>query len=259
MKPKKTYFFNRKQWWTDLSTNFLGALLGIVLTFGTTGYLEYRDKKAMGRTIALMTVSDIEHSIRQLERDCRFYRQRDTVFRSVLGRYPDKLDQVPDDTLSLYLNSFFTDKIYVVNPAAEGIFTHSSDIWRTLDDYALQQRIGQCFALRNMLNDFSVRLQQRQQRAGEAFFTEKFFGDRKDFRGAIRELTALPAVRHYFALYPLDVEILVRQVQRLRSMNDRNKQDMAVTEEELEKNLELFDYSVDVKSNELDDTGGAGK
>lgn len=77
------------------------------------------------------------------------------------------------------------------NPAAEGVFAHSSDIWRTLDDYALQQRIGHCFALRNRLNDFSVLLQQ-QKEAGAAFFNEKFFGDRKDFLAAIRELTGLP-------------------------------------------------------------------
>ena len=35
MKPKKTRFFFTKQWWADLSTNFFGALLGIVVTFGT--------------------------------------------------------------------------------------------------------------------------------------------------------------------------------------------------------------------------------
>ena len=261
MKPKKTRFFFTKQWWADLSTNFFGALLGIVVTFGTTGYLEYCDKKAMGRTAALMTIGDIEYSIRKLEADCETFLRYDTVFRAVLDRYPDRLDEVPADTLGLYLNSFFADKFYIVNPAAEGVFAHSSDIWRTLDNYALQQRIGHCFALRNMLNDSSVQLQRRQKEAAEAFFTEKFFGDRKDFLAAVRELTSLPSVRQYFALYPLDVEILMQGVRQLRAMNDRNIQDMDITREELEDCVVSLDYSADVMSRDYDAAvrGGASE
>ena len=261
MKPKKTRFFFTKQWWADLSTNFFGALLGIVVTFGTTGYLEYCDKKAMGRTAALMTIGDIEYSIRKLEADCETFLRYDTVFRAVLDRYPDRLDEVPADTLGLYLNSFFADKFYIVNPAAEGVFAHSSDIWRTLDNYALQQRIGHCFALRNMLNDSSVQLQRRQKEAAEAFFTEKFFGDRKDFLAAVRELTSLPSVRQYFALYPLDVEILMQGVRQLRAMNDRNIQDMDITREELEDCVVSLDYSADVMSRDCNAAvrGGASE
>lgn len=261
MKPKKTRFFFTKQWWADLSTNFFGALLGIVVTFGTTGYLEYCDKKAMGRTAALMTIGDIEYSIRKLEADCETFLRYDTVFRAVLDRYPDRLDEVPADTLGLYLNSFFADKFYIVNPAAEGVFAHSSDIWRTLDNYALQQRIGHCFALRNMLNDSSVQLQRRQKEAAEAFFTERFFGDRKDFLAAVRELTSLPSVRQYFALYPLDVEILMQGVRQLRAMNDRNIQDMDITREELEDCVVSLDYSADVMSRDCNAAvrGGASK
>lgn len=261
MKPKKTRFFFTKQWWADLSTNFFGALLGIVVTFGTTGYLEYCDKKAMGRTAALMTIGDIEYSIRKLEADCETFLRYDTVFRAVLDRYPDRLDEVPADTLGLYLNSFFADKFYIVNPAAEGVFAHSSDIWRTLDNYALQQRIGHCFALRNMLNDSSVQLQRRQKEAAEVFFTEKFFGDRKDFLAAVRELTSLPSVRQYFALYPLDVEILMQGVRQLRAMNDRNIQDMDITREELEDCVVSLDYSADVMSRDCNAAvrGGASE
>lgn len=136
MKPKKTRFFFTKQWWADLSTNFFGALLGIVVTFGTTGYLEYCDKKAMGRTAALMTIGDIEYSIRKLEADCETFLRYDTVFRAVLDRYPDRLDEVPADTLGLYLNSFFADKFYIVNPAAEMGYSPTAAIsggrWTTM-------------------------------------------------------------------------------------------------------------------------------
>lgn len=237
--PKKNSFLRKKQWWEGLFANFLGALLGIVVTFGTSGYLEFRDKKAMGRTAALMTISDIEHSIRKLETDCRSFQKYDTIFRAVLSRYPDKLEQVPDDTLFLYVNSFLDDKFFIVDPSAEGIFTHSSEIWRTLDNHTLQQRIGHCFAFRNTLNDFAIDLQKRQRLAAEEFFKEKFFSDRRNTYAAVRELTARPAVRHYLAVYPGDVDFLIGKVRILKRMNERNRQDMHITDAELAKYLEF--------------------
>lgn len=253
--------FCNKQWWTDLSTNFFGALLGIVVTFGTTGYLEHMDKKEMGRKIALMTIGDIEYSIRELEADCEIFQQYDTIFRAVSNRCPDRLDEVHPDTMILYLNSFFSETFYVVNPAAEGVFSHSSDIWRTLDNYALQQRIGYCFALRNRLNDFSVRLKQRQIEIGTKFFSEKRFSLQEDLFTVIRELTGLPAMQYYFTTYPFEVEIFVQEVRNLRALNYRNMQDMGLTPEELEDNLELFNFSDNVESWESDrcDDDGAAK
>lgn len=97
--------------------------------------------------------------------------------------------------------------------------------------------------------------------AAEAFFTEKFFGDRKDFLAAVRELTSLPSVRQYFALYPLDVEILMQGVRQLRAMNDRNIQDMDITRKELEDCVVSLDYSADVMSRDCDAAvrGGASE
>ena len=252
-------FFCNKQWWTDLSTNFFGALLGIVVTFGTTGYLEHMDKKEMGRKIALMTIGDIEYSIRELEADCEIFQLYDTIFKAVSDRCPDRLNEVHPDTLALYLYSFYAETFYVVNPAAEGVFSHSSDIWRTLDNYALQQRIGYCFALRNRLNDYSVRLKQRQTEIGTKFFSEKRFSLQEDLFTVIRDLTGLPAMQYYFKTYPFDVEIFVQEVRNLRTLNYRNMQDMGLTPEELEENLELLNFSDDAELQESARRGNDGE
>lgn len=232
-------FFRKKEWWESLAANFFGALLGIIVTFGTANYLENREKQAMGRTSALMTISDIELSIHELERDCKQFEADRAIYSTVLSHYPDELDQVPLDTLSLYVNSFFTTKYFVVNPSAEGIFAHSSDIWRVLDNHTLQQRIGHCFALRNMLNSLAIQIRNQIQEAGRGFFMEKYFSDREDFRAAVKELTARPGVRHYLTIYPIDVDWVIEKLHELKQMNERNKRDMNITDEELAKYLEF--------------------
>lgn len=241
MKLKKEYFFCRKEWWTDLSTNFFGALLGIVVTFGTTGYLEYRDKLAMGRKTALMTISNIEFSIQTLDEVYQELQVQDTVFRTIKGHYPDKLEQVSEDTLYMYINSFLRKQAFVIDPSAEGIFTHSSDIWRTLDNHTLQQRIGHCFATRNALNDYIVYLYEKQQSVAAKFFQEKYLFDRVSLVVAARELTDVPAVRDYLTLYPGSLVILGSHLRELKRMNERNKQDMQITDEEFAEYLRFND------------------
>lgn len=252
MKPKKNRFFFTRQWWADLSTNFFGALLGIVVTFGTTGYLDYRDKRSMGRKTALMTISNIEFSIRTLDEVCQELRAQDTVFMRIREHYPDRLEQIAEDTLYMYINGFIRRQGFIIDPSAEGIFTHSSDIWRTLDNHTLQQRIGHCFATRNILYDYIVYMFQKQQDAAARFFDEKFLFDRESLAAAARELTDFPAVRDYMALYRGHLDILDSNLRELKRMNERNKQDMRITDEEFAEYLRFFDEDYD------DDPDAAG-
>lgn len=112
MKLKMKNFLRQRQWWAGFWANFFGALLGIAVTFGTSGYLEYREKKAMGRTAALMTISNIEFSIQTFDVVSEVFRSRAAVFKTILEHYPDELYRVSEDTLYMY-TTVFTSSIVI--------------------------------------------------------------------------------------------------------------------------------------------------
>lgn len=254
MKPKMKNFFRQRQWWAGFWANFFGALLGIVVTFGTSSYLDYREKKAMGRTAALMTISNIEFSIQTFDVVSEVFRSRATVFKTILKHYPDELYQVSEDTLYMYINSF--NKIhsdFIVDSSAEGIFTHSSDIWRTLDNPTLQQRIGSCFSYRNFLYRFIATLYQKQQDVALKFLDEKYFCDHENLAVIAKELTAIPAVRNFMMYFPSRIDFLDNHLQALKLINKRNMQDMHISDEELSKYLALYEEEYE------DDSEAAGE
>ncbi len=246
------HFFNR-EWWANLSTNFLGALLGIIVTFGTTGYLEYKEKKGLERKAVLMTVSNIEFSIDALKDAYNSLQQYDTVFTTVRKHYPDKLAQVPEDTLFMYINRFTQVIGFIIDPSAEGIFTHSSDIWRTLDNPTLQQRIGHCFAFRNRLYDLLVDIARQQKESAGDFFSDKFLFDYRNTAEIVQKLTDRPSVRNFLALYPSIVRLVRSNLRELEQMNERNKQDIRMTEEEYAKYYLQF-YNEDYGEEEEPDS-----
>lgn len=246
------HFFNC-EWWANLSTNFLGALLGIIVTFGTTGYLEYKEKKGLERKAVLMTVSNIEFSIDALKDAYNTLQQYDTVFTTVRKHYPDRLAQVPEDTLFMYINRFTQVIGFIIDPSAEGIFTHSSDIWRTLDNPTLQQRIGHCFVFRNRLYDLLVDIARQQKESAGDFFSDKFLFDYRNTAEIVQKLTARPSVRNFLALYPSIVRLVRSNLRELEQMNERNKLDIRMTEEEYAKYYLQF-YNEDYGEEEEPDS-----
>lgn len=93
---------------------------------------------------------------------------------------------------------------------------------------------------------------QKQQKAAARFFDEKFLFDRESLAAAARELTDFPAVRDYMALYRGHLDILDSNLRELKRMNERNKQDMRITDEEFAEYLRFFDEDYD------DDPDAAG-
>lgn len=241
IQSKVKNFLREKKWKTDFLANFLGVVLGIILTFGVSGYLKYREKKAMERTAALMTISNIEFSVQTLEDISETLQSHNQVFNTIRKHYPDKLDQISEDTLYMYASCFIDFHGIVLDSSAEGIFTHSSDIWRTLDKPSLQQRIGHCFAYRNFLNNFVNCLYQKQEHAAAKFFEEKYFFDRKSISVAVKELTDIPSVRDLLYHYPGFIHFLNSQLLILKRMNERNKQDMNISDEEISRYTAFYD------------------
>ena len=89
----------------------------------------------------------------------------------------------------------------LLNP---GVFRYDGKVWMLVremcirdSNHTLQQRIGHCFATRNILYDYIVYMFQKQQDAAARFFDEKFLFDRESLAAAARELTDFPAVDVY--------------------------------------------------------------
>ena len=62
--PKFGRQLTGKEWFKELLMTFLGTTISIVLTFGTSALLENREKAAIQRQTAIMSVYDIDEIIR---------------------------------------------------------------------------------------------------------------------------------------------------------------------------------------------------
>lgn len=227
-------FLHDKKWWIDLFGNFLGALLGIIVTFGTSAYIESRSKQEMARKILLITIGDIDRSIHNMQAICDDMLQMDSCFRQVLGHAPDRIGELPDSVLVDFIRNFTDNRVYPMDASAERIFTQNMDIWRTIDDITLQQRIGNCFADCDTFYDIHAEWNEQRKKLAWKVVS---LGERFDagHAAAVRAMMETPEIRSFVRRHNYYATYLNAVVPFIKDENRYNKRDVAVTKADLEQ------------------------
>lgn len=227
-------FLRDKRWWIDLFGNFLGALLGIIVTFGTSAYIDHCSKQEMARKILLVTIGNIDRSINNMQDICGDMIEMDSCLRQVLGHTPDRIGELPDSVLGNFIRSLTVDRFYPMDTSAERIFTQNMDIWRTIDDITLQQRIGDCFA--DCDTFYNIHEEWDKQRKHLAWkivsLNERFETKHVE---AVRAMMEDPEIRSFVRRHDYYTVYLNAAVPFIKDENQYNKKDVDVTKADLER------------------------
>lgn len=76
MRKIKIHF---SDFWNQTFSSTLGTIVGIVLTFGTTAWLQSKEQKKMEHTVALMVIHNIDEYCENLESEIDRLSQIDSV------------------------------------------------------------------------------------------------------------------------------------------------------------------------------------
>lgn len=88
--------------WTQTLSCTLGTIIGIVLTFGTTAWIDYREQQATERTAALMVIHNLDGFCDDLDEALKNLQATDSINIKVLAA-KDRLETVSEDTLELFV------------------------------------------------------------------------------------------------------------------------------------------------------------
>ena len=92
-----------KQFTRDVIVNFIGAFLGIIVTFGTTAYIDQRAKQDRYKRIIISTIKETDFSIRSLEAVMNDLKATATLYTRVVASYPDPQHERSGDALNIFV------------------------------------------------------------------------------------------------------------------------------------------------------------
>lgn len=222
--------------WTQTWSSTLGTVTGIVLTFGTTACLQRCERQQTERTAALMVIHNIDKFCGTLEVDIKELTQTDSLYCAVWAHVPERLGELPDDTLHLFVTCLTSQEIQATDHTAENIFSTNIDTWKSIGSSEFVELAGKCFSVKQKLEELQQEMDDRKRRVFETVMTTMIYTERptqstreiaaRVFRSS--ELCTFLRWHHDIYLNTLRVGLTV-----LREQNANCKRLMHVSDEEL--------------------------
>ena len=225
---------------------------GILLTFGTSSYLENRSKTEMARKTVMLTLHNLDASTRNMQTLLDELQQYDTLFTRAASLMPDRLGQMGSDSLQMFVNAFGSRRLLMTDHTTSSIFSNSFEVWQCLDDEKVIGRIGNCYSVLDVCREEYLRMEELRQKAYQAYWHECPPMDYPDAEKTAKALLERYDVRYVLSIHSNVIQMLKHTHGIVCQLNERNKQVLHITQEELDEVGKLLEQnSYNIKSDDM--------
>lgn len=162
--------------WKQTLSCTLGTVIGIILTFGTSAWVEYREKQETERTAALMVIHNLESFVQDLALMVKELQTIDEVNAKVLAA-KDHLDTVSEDTLSMFVTGILSHNFNTIDETAETIFSSNIETWKSIGNSEFIELAGNCFSAKRLMVKFQERLEAEKDELSDMFLEKVTYSD----------------------------------------------------------------------------------
>lgn len=222
-------------WWKDATVATTGTILGIILTFGTTGYLEDRQQKLMADKTVKLAIHNLDASISNMEKLVEEMKQNDSIYHRAVALMPDSLKMMSIDSLQMVVSSFGSRRYYITDNSTKEIFSSSFEVWQNLDDLKVIGRIGNCYSILNTCSKEYDRMSDITNQAHFEFIKERLPEDYPSTEEAVKAFLNRNDVIYALEWHGQLTNTLDNLVELARQLNERNKEDLGIGQEELDE------------------------
>lgn len=130
-------------------SQFLATTLSIILTFGTTGLVEYCQRVKDRKMSAIMVLSTIENFSTTVDQMAQGIARCDSIGTWLLSLPQDSLDKIQPEEVKGILNEMLSLVDYMSHDkTAENIFGNSFETWKNMGNrnYRFIESVGESFA-----------------------------------------------------------------------------------------------------------------
>jgi len=216
----------------DLFVTLVGSVMGIVLTVGVTYCSEKSDREDMARKAVMLTVHNLDVSIKSMERLIDEMSRQDSVL-SYVNERQSVLESISPDTLEMFVSALYAHRIRPIESSTESVFSSDFDIWRSVDDPKVIGRISNCYSIMRKCGEEYERFEKDKYDS----FTQVYDNlDRSvSDTEVVRELLRRNSVQRIIEAMPQNIAILQRLIESAKALNDRNKSELEIKQEELDE------------------------
>ncbi len=230
ISSKETYY----NMLPDFIISVVGSVVGIVLTVGVTYCSEKKDKEEMARKVVMLTIHNLDVSISGMERLVDDLSRQDSVFRYVRERTSLSVSVSPD-TVGLFVSALYSHRIRPKDSSTEAVFSTNFEIWKYIDDPKIIGRIANCYSLMDECEEEYERVEKDKSE----MFLSVYDSQSVSSPVSDRELTGLllsqTGLLRVMDALPYEIRLMRNLIENAKALNNRNKAELHVSQEELDE------------------------
>lgn len=137
----------------EMLMTVIATSISIVLTFGTAMYIENRNKKEVGRQMAMMVIHDMDVNIEAFKEAAKEQGKNGELLDFLID-HPDQIDSISEDSLGQVWNYLLNDELFIIDDSKEKIFNSSQDTWKNIDSPLFIDLIQDFYLKRRFYHDY---------------------------------------------------------------------------------------------------------
>lgn len=236
---KKRFHFT--EWWMNALASTFGTILGIVLTVGITYWQQMENQKEMTRKIAKITLHNIDVRLNSITNSCEQLMMKDSVYAKLQSYMPDKLDELPEDSLNQCMNLLLYENFMAQDTKSEEIFSSSFEVWQFLDDEKVIGRISNCYSFLEMSEKRIIEIEQK--------LSQYSYKNTADIMAQYTEYDGYKVAKSYLknpevmAIYLKMnlIPLIYNMVDTVEKLNEKNKEVLGISQKELDNLSDLLE------------------
>lgn len=235
-------FFDH-DWWKDVTVATVGTIIGIIVTFGTTDYVEKKNRQNIADKTVTLTLHNLDASIKNMESLIGEMKQNDSLYARALSLMPDDIGTIGGDSLHLIVNRFGSRRLYMTDSSTKEIFSSSFEVWQNLDDAKVIGRIGNCYSILEGCSKEYDRIETLRLDAFKSYWEDCVPNDYSTDEMAVKSFLQRNDVRYALEIHHSTLPLLAYLIDVAHKLNDRNKQILGITQQELDEVGNLLDQN----------------
>lgn len=218
----------------DFLISLVGTIIGIFLTVGVTYCSEKHDKEVMARKAVMLTIHNIDVSVRSMERLIDEMNRQDSIFSYVRKRYSSS-PIISRDTMEMFVSALYARHVRPIDTSTEAVFSSNFEIWRYIDDPKVIGRISNCYSLMEKCGEEYDRIEKDKYDAFIAFYDSRGISAQLTDAKLVGDLLNQGNIIRIIDALPMEIDLLRQLTENAKALNERNKYELKVNQEELDK------------------------
>lgn len=124
-----------RMWCLDTLSSIVGTVIGIILTFGVTFWIEYRNKIEDNKRATLIVLENVTMIYSQCKEFYKNVEYSAPILEGLMQLTSEDVKRMPEDSVNYYLAGFNIPGLYVYQDFARNLINTNFDILRNTDNY----------------------------------------------------------------------------------------------------------------------------